>query len=183
MSRTLIVFAIVVLTGRTALAGDPIVSFDVPALVEAGEVESTSLNPGLLSTSQKIIRVVVPVSTSINNMTVRDDISEFRFDVGWNQSVFPLVDYGPRTQTTAGIEGTIGVQKQEESHATFDFGFAGKPGELASIDLNADAGQRTSSQLTFQEIPQHQLLVASGTIDRGTGAFFRVFRRDGKTGC
>lgn len=181
MSRLILACVFVVLVGHDpanpmAFAGDPKVSFDVPALVEAREVDTAALNSSLGSTSQKIVQVVIPVSTSINNMTHRDDISEFRFDVGWNQAVYPLLDYGPRTQTTVGIEGTIGVQEQKDSNVTFGFGVAGKPGQLASVNLNADAGQRTSRQLSFNEIPQHHLLVASGTINRGTGAFFRFHR-------
>ena len=37
----------------------------------------------------------------------------------------------------------------------------------------ADLSQRTGSKLRYQEVPQHEVLVASGTVQRGTGAFFR----------
>ncbi len=171
MSRTVFAIAYFVVTSPLLSAGEPKVSFDVPALVEARLVD-----PDNALGRQKIIEVTIPVSTSINHMTRRDDISEFRFDVSWNQSVYPLVDYGPRTQTIAGVQGTIGVEKREESNSGFNFGVESKPTNLAQGSLNADVGRRASSQLSFQEIPRHRLLVASGSIDRGTGAFFRFHR-------
>ncbi len=164
------------MAGSPCLADQPIVSFDVPALLEAKPIEPDSFRPGISSTSQKVVEVVIPVSTVINRLTDRNHISEFRFDVGWNQAVYPLIDYGPRTQTTAGIEGTIGVQKTDEASGKIELGISGQAPPLSSLNLKSDVGTKSSSQRSFQEIPQHQLLVASGTIDRGTGAFFRFHR-------
>jgi hypothetical protein len=67
-----------------AMADEPAVRFDVPALVAVHEVE---LSEGYHapSPSQKIIEVVISVSSEVSTRD-RDTIDEFRFDVFWNRN-------------------------------------------------------------------------------------------------
>ncbi len=145
------------------------VSFDAPALAIAREVV-----PAVpISSEEKMIEVVLPVSSQIQFVN-RNDIREFRFDVGWNRMVYPLVGYGPRTQTFSNIDGTIAVEQRSSRDADLGINLSGTstPAPFAG---SAKAGFSTdaASSRRYAEIPQHEVLVASGTIERGTGAFFR----------
>ncbi len=170
---TLLAFVVVqsLLTGD-AFAGEPPVRFDVPALVEAGvATDKDSQNPVELIT----IQISVPVTSEITAAD-RDHITEFRYDVRWQQARYPVIDYEPRTQTTSHIEGTIGFEAQQDRTATFGLAINGGEPRVLGGSGKAEAAKRDAEKIHYQEIPQHDVLVASGSIDRGTGVFFRFHR-------
>lgn len=155
-----------------AFAEESSVRFDVPALVEATVAADTvSRNQDGLMT----IEVAVPVTSEIAAAD-RDHIDEFRYDIQWQQARYPVIDYGPRTQTTSHIEGTIGFETQKDRNATFGLALNGGELHVLGGSAKAEAAMRDAEKIRYQEIPQHDVLVASGSIDRGTGVFFRFHR-------
>lgn len=162
--------ALLVLPTPTASYGDdPEISFDVPALLG---VHVMDLDPHAVASSQKTIEVVIPVSSESRSGD-RDQVHEFRFDVFWNRNIYPICDYGPKTRTVSEIEGLISVDKTTESNSSLGIKLGASYQEVVSSTGTAEIGHRNGTKLHYQEIPQHELLVASGTIHRGTGAFFR----------
>ncbi len=154
-----------------AAADEPVVRFDVPALVAVHELEPTD-GHSASSSSQKIIEIVIPVSSEVNSAN-RNATDEFRFDVCWNRNVYPLVDYAPRTQTVSDIEGLISVEKNTNKNSGIGISLGSSYLESVSGTAKADLSNQTGTKLHYQEVPQHEVLVASGTLQRGTGAFFR----------
>lgn len=164
-------FLFVIAAACVASADEPLVRFDVPALLPACEY-GLGENHGVGSSTEKTIEVVIPVSTELA-VNDRTSIHEFRFDVCWNRNVYPIVDYAPRTQTVSEIEGLISVEKDSEKNAGIGLGLSSSYLESVSGSAKADLSQRQGQRLKYQEVPQHEVLVASGTVQRGTGAFFR----------
>ncbi len=150
--------------------GEPEIVFDVPALVGVRVVELDEHPPR--SPSQKTIEVVIPVSTE-SRSSDRNRVEEYRFDVFWNRNIYPICDYGPRTQTVSEIEGLISVDKTTERNSSLGLTLGSSYQSMLTGSGTAEIGSRNGTRLHYQEIPQHELLVASGTIHRGTGAFFR----------
>ena len=142
------------------------VEFDVPAIASANQVTPAPFG------GDKLIEIMLPISTA-SNSSYRGNIDEFRFDVSWSGSVYTIFDYGPRTQTVSGIEGLKSVEQNGSRNAKLNFNLGAQPFELGSANIASDIGASNSKRETWQEIPQQEVLVASGTIDRGTGAFFR----------
>ena len=142
------------------------IEFDVPALIGVREIL-----PSPFATS-KVVEVLLPISTVIDSKH-RGDVEEFRFDVSWNRSVYPLFDYSPKTQTVSDIDGLLNIEKNQSRNSNLNASLSGKPLDSIAANLSSDIGRGSSVRKSFQEIPQHDVLVASGTIDRGTGAFFR----------
>ncbi len=153
-----------------ARGDDPPVRFDVPALKSVHEVPIADLHG--LSPMQKIVEVVIPVTTEIQSSD-RNNVQEFRFDVFWNRNVYPICDYAPKTQTASEIEGLISVDQSTERNATLGLNLQSGYQDVVKGSAQAGLGTRKSLNRHYQEIPQHEVLVASGTIKRGTGAFFR----------
>jgi len=153
------------------VAEEPIVKFDVPALVGVHELEFA---PGHQSESgsQKIVEVVIPVSTQIG-FGNRGDIEEFRFDVFWNRNVYPLADYSPKTQTVSRIDGLISVEKSDSRKSGIGLNISSNMSEVVNGNAKADLSKNSGTKTAYHEVPQHEVLVASGSIQRGTGAFFR----------
>ena len=159
------------LTGD-ALADQPSVRFDVPALAEA-VVKDQEISFG--REELMTIEVSVPVTSEIAAAD-RNHVNEFRYDLQWQQARYPVLDYGPRTQTTSKVEGTIGVDTQKDRSATFGITINGGDVDWLGGSAKAEAAKRDVAKLHYQEIPQHDVLVASGSMNRGTGVFFRFHR-------
>ncbi len=166
-----IISALLVTSLNVTIAQQPPLKFDVPALVGVHELEFAEGHVGESST-QKIIEVVIPISTEID-FADRGNIDEFRFDVYWNRNVYPLADYAPKTQTVSDIDGLISVEKSIDKNAGIGINLSGSLPEIVSGNAKVDLSQRDGTKLKYNEVPQHEILVASGTVQRGTGAFFR----------
>jgi len=161
-----VVVALCLAANGPSLFGQANVMFDVPAIARAKEASAVSIS------GEKTIEIVLPISTA-SNSKVRGKIEEFRFDVSWNQSVYNIEDFHPKTETAAEIQGLVNVKRDSTRNATFRLDLNSEPFELASAGIASELGRGSARHETFQEIPQHELLVASGTINRATGAFFR----------
>ena len=155
-----------------AAADEPVVSFDAPALVAVHELEFGEGDQAVSSSTQKTIEIVIPVSSEVSS---RDRVAtdEFRFDVYWNRNVYPLVDYAPKTQTVSDIDGLISIEKNTDKNSGIGINLSSGYQDAVSGTAKLDLSTRTGTKLKYQEIPQHEVLVASGTVQRGTGAFFR----------
>ncbi len=150
-------------------AADQSVKFDVPAMLAVHEI----IPPGSAPVSPyKVIEIVIPVTSEIRAAD-RQHINEFRFDISWNRKLFPVVDYGPKSQTTSHIEGLIAVDQSNDSGGGISLNANTEKLEVLSLNGKGDYSKRQSRRESYTEIPKHQTLVASGTIKRGTGAFFR----------
>ena len=149
--------------------GNPPVEFDVPAMLSAREIVASDTAP---VSPYKTIEIIVPVTSEIRAGD-RKHIDEFRFDISWNRKIFPVVDYGPKSQTTSHIEGLISVDQSHDSGGAISLNANSDKLEVLTLGGKADLSNKKNQRKSFQEIPEHQTLVASGTIKRGTGAFFR----------
>lgn len=156
---------LVMLPATFSRAGDAAIEFDVPAMLPVVELIAPV-------TDDKIIEIVIPVTAEIRPRD-RDYVDEFRFDVSWNRHTFPVEDYGPKSQMVSSISGNITVDASDDF--TAGVGLIGNSDKLefATVTGNANVSKHSSQRKSYQEIPQHHPLIASGTINRGTGAFFR----------
>ncbi len=154
-----------------AIANDSVVRFDAPAMIAVRPVTSERPDEAELS-SEKIIELLVPVTSEIG-MRDRGNVSSFRYDIVWNQQSYPLVNYAPKTQTVSDIEGVIEVEKNEDEAKGIGGSLNGRFPEMVNGSIKADLSSRTGSTVKYHELPQQDVLVASGTINRGCGVFFR----------
>ena len=158
--------------GRIVQADQPTVVFDVPAMLPMHELISANAVP---VTPSKVVEVVIPVTTEIR-ADDREHVLEFRFDVAWSGHTFAVADYGPKSQTASPVDGTISVDQSDERNAGLGFNADSDVLEIATLSGKVDLSDRSATRKTYQEIPQHFPVVASGTVLRGTGAFFRFHR-------
>ena len=164
-----VVLLCIVLNGSLLYGGEPAIRFDVPALLPVHEL----IPDGVAPVSEfKVIEIVVPVTSEIRQRD-RDNVDEFRFDVSWTRKSFPVADYAPKSQMASRVKGLIKVDKTRDTGGSVSLN--GKTDKLEVLSLNStgDYSNRETDRKSYQEVPQHQTLVASGTIKRGTGTFFR----------
>ena len=160
------------IAAKRSNAAEPKIAFDVPAMLQAHELIEVGVPP---VSPTKIIEVVIPVTSEISPAD-RDNVKEFRFDLSWNGPAFPIADYGPKSQTVSHIQGTINVDRSDNNNVGFGLNANTDKIEGVTLNANADLSKQTSERSSYKEIPQHHPVIASGTIQRGTGAFFRFHR-------
>jgi hypothetical protein len=127
------------------------------------------------ASSEKTIRIVVPVSSEIDLRSI-ENIEAFRFDVYWNRTAFRAVDYSPRSKTYSNINGDISIETNEKENAGGGIHLRGGFESAASGDASVEIGASESIRKKYSQRSKQEVLVASGTSHRGTGAFFRFHR-------
>ena len=138
------------------------VAYDCPAVVAAEVLEHTGSN--------QLVDVQIPISVS--NSDARLQLQEVKVDVFWNRNAFPVVDYAPRTQLHSRYDGPITIEKKSEVNYGVSVSAASDYLDFVTPNAEADVGKKNSESRKYNEIPQQELLLASGTSRRGTGAFF-----------
>ena len=86
------------------------------------------------------------------------------------------MDYGPKSQTVSHIDGPISVDRSDNTSVGIGLNGQSDKLEFATLTGNADLSKGSSDRKSYKEIPQRYPVIASGTIKRGTGAFFRFHR-------
>ena len=154
-------------------ASNQAVKFDVPAML-AVSVEPTELvSNGSLA--DRLLEVVIPVSAELQPHS-KQSIETFRFDVFWNQTAYSVLDYLPRTQATARIQGEISTETTRESKSSLGLSLNADLQSYLTGETSAELGSSDSVRKKFKQLPDQSVLVASGTSHRGTGVFFRFHR-------
>jgi len=141
------------------LAGNPPVEFDVPAMLAVREIVEPDTAP---VSPYKTIEIVVPVTSEIRAAD-RKHIKEFRFDISWNQKIFPVVDYAPRSQTTSHIEGLVSVEQSSDSGGSLSLTANSDKLEVLTLNGKGDYSNKKNQRKSYQEIPEHQTLVSCGS--------------------
>ena len=162
------------LMGMT-MAGVPSVEFDVTPLIPAREAilsqeQSTSLRH---VPNSRLVWIDLQFSSLVNSR-FEGTVEEFVFRVESRRQELQVADYWPKTEMFSKTHGFVQVAQQENSqeHAAVR-GAAGYPG-VGWVDGQARYDATTDVQRVFQEFPQMQLMTASGTLSRRTGAFFKL---------
>lgn len=154
---------LVLLASRLELfAAEPSIKFDVPALCSANVIE--------LNNDQKTVEIVIPVSMVAYRLV---EIDELSVEIQWNRNAFPVVDYAPRTALHSRVAGNYSIEKRTDSNASLGLNLSGGSSEFGSGTANGQLSNRKNESIRYEEIPQHDVLVSSGTSQRGTGLHWR----------
>lgn len=162
---------LILLGGSVAAAADPQrrIEFDVLPVVAAQRIDGAAV--------ESVMRVEVPlrISTRID-VDRRTTIEELYFEVRFITSHVAVLDYDPKTQLASDIEGAIEVQVTDEESKSLGTSVNGTYHGIVSAQGGLDVGSKSIDTRKYRKMPEQQTIAASGTLDRGRGAFFK-FRR------
>lgn len=85
-----------------------------------------------------------------------------------------VADYAPRTETSGDALGPLSVRRLEETNDAVGISVDGSYGHALRGKVGADRGQRSSESVEFQRLAAQRTVVASGTIARGRGVYFKL---------
>ncbi len=85
-----------------------------------------------------------------------------------------VVDYSPRTEVTSDLTTPIQVKRTDEKTKSMGLSIDGAYGHLAHGNIGGDQGNKKSESIQFDRAAPVQAVIASGTIDRGHGVYFKL---------
>lgn len=165
--------AIAVLAGfavsMPAAAG---VRFDVPQIVEAVRID-TCCEPGPAAPGDEIsVAIELNVSIIVDSLDARR-IEQLLVEIIPRGGSAIITDYAPRTELGSDYESGIEVEDAGESHRSIALGVdAGYP-PIGGGNLGATRGEKKIASMRYSRAAPLHLIAASGTTNRGRGAYFK----------
>lgn len=132
-----------------------------------------------ISSNERIIEATFRVSMFLAD-AAESDLSEVTYVISSPERRLRVVDFAPRTQLKSSIHGQIEVTRTNESSNSLDASLSaglpihyGTAAAQTSPSVGAGKTNRLATTEKLTQIPQRQLLVAAGTIDREYGVQFK----------
>ncbi len=155
-------------TGVTAAS--PNVAFDVAPTVECRDVtteEFAHANP-----NERLVEATFQVSSLIRGN--EDDLIQFFYRIENPWRSVQVVDYLPKTTLTTDLAGNVGIEKKKEDIKNLGLNLSGAYGHMAGIAGTGNIGSKDNDCVHYELLPPMELLAASGTLDRGSGVYYKL---------
>jgi hypothetical protein len=177
-----IVWLVTVLTSLSfsgaVYAAAPRVDFDTSYTAECRDVTPCAFaaaHPDLM-----VVETTFRISTRL--LSGREaDLEELLIEITSPDQRLSVVDFVPRTELDTDIAGEIEVVETNDHTKSTNTGLGGTVGieyGLVKAQATPSAGggktDHAGTKKSYKQIPPKQLLLASGTIDRGQGVFFKL---------
>lgn len=159
------------LVSTAAVAGSPSVEFDTDPTVAVCDVttpEFAAYNPG-----EKLVEVHIQVSSLIRHGN-DEDLIQFLYYFESPELTARVVDYQPQTTLATDVVGSLGIEESDEHSRQLGLNAATNQPGIASGNVSGSAGSRNSQRVQYALLPPLELLAASGTINRGSGVYFKL---------
>lgn len=154
-----------------ALSGEPVaVTFDAPAIVIAEPI-----NPAVVeqpTMGGDLVRLRIPVST-FQSPEFRGTVQEYVIEIDSPHQTLRVLDFWPKSELYSDIEGTVSVQRTQQSDRNFNFSVSAAYEPIGRGAAQGDLHEQSKQQENFARKPPMQILSSSGTIRRGYGVFFK----------
>lgn len=152
-----------------AFAQSPRVEFDVACLTPVTDVshaEGTSPYREVEARLPLSILLLAGNQNQLSEIVVRIESRDRRAEV---------VDFAPRTRLASPVVGNVEVTERGDERKHAQINLFGVTPAAPTIQGKASAGYQDERQAiwNYERLPPHEVLVASGTTDRGFGAFFK----------
>lgn len=168
-TAALLTLLLAMLSASVAPGQTPRVEFDVACMTPVNEVGDSKTN-----SLYREIEARLPISILLASGN-QNQLSEVVIRIESRHRDGEVVDFAPRTRLASSVIGNVEVTERgdERKHAKIDL-FGVVPA-APTVKGTASAGYHDERQAvwSYERLPPHEVLVASGTTDRGFGAFFK----------
>jgi len=147
------------------------VQFDAPALA-AAHVVKPEVAQEYLATG-RCVRIKLPVSVFQRSNLADGQLQYIVIRVVSPYHTMRVVDFSPRTQTYTTVEGHVAVRTSLEDKNQLGAKAAFPPTSAGQLSVDASNQQAIRQEESFNRLPETKLLSSSGTLMRGSGAFFK----------
>ncbi|WP_425613353.1 hypothetical protein NA78x_003183 [Anatilimnocola sp. NA78] len=155
-------------------ATGPRVQFDAPYSVAVREIP---LAPPVYEPREKLVESRIDISSMIVAGDERD-VTQFVFQVQSLQRTMLVHDYLPRSARDTSIAGKVSINEGREDSSSVGLDLAGQYQNLTNAAAHFGQGLKENNSRKFERLPALETVVASGTVFRGTGVYFKLHTTD-----
>ncbi|QDU27893.1 hypothetical protein ETAA8_29840 [Anatilimnocola aggregata] len=152
----------------------PRVQFDAPYSIAVRELP---LPPSPTLGHEKLVESRLDISSLVVAGNERD-VTQFVFQVQSMQRTMIVQDYLPRSARDTSVAGNVSVNEGREDSTNFGLDITGNYQNLTGAAAHLGQGQKENASRKFERLPALETVVASGTVFRGTGAYFKLHTTD-----
>ena len=164
-----IVFVISYWVWQPASAEKPIIQFDIPPMIEA-KVDNGGDRASALA---RTVSVEIPLSSMIATPKA-PRIDQWLVRIVPRDPSMVLEDYSPRTELASDYAGSIQIKQTDESSNAVGTTLHGAYGPVTRFQSGIDHGSKSTDSVQLEKIAPVQAVIASGTILRGRGVYFKL---------
>lgn len=168
--RTLLLVCCGVLCSATGLRAEQ-VRFDIPPITVAQPASSEAAVSPL--PGQKLIRIPLRLSALVGGSRPTA-IDQLMVHVHCIDGTTSVVDYAPRTEVASPYAGSLEVSKTEEKQQQLGFSVDAGYAKVVNGGVGGDLVNKDTESVKFQRVAPVEIVAASGTFERGRGAYFKL---------
>ncbi len=153
------------------LAAAPDVRFDTAEVVACRDVttpEFQAVNP-----HERLVEARFRISAMIEDGQLPKGI-QCEYQLINPTGRIQVVDYRPQTQQATPLAGNVSIEKKNESNKSLGLSISGSFQNIAHGTAGSDLGTKDTKQIRYELKPPMEAVVVAGTVQRGTGVFFRL---------
>ncbi len=156
---------------NSALADAPLVQFDVAPMVGCRDVTTASFTQA--NPDERLIEARFLISSLIQR-GVEKDLNEYVYFIDSPPQTMTVEDYLPKTTLATDVVGSLCIEQRNDRTRTF--GLSGVGTVTSEIKVTADAknAATTGERTQYERLPPLELVASSGTMRRGTAAYFKL---------
>jgi len=152
-------------------AAAPCVQFDVPGTIACRDVTPADFQR--VDPEAKLVEARLPVSSLIAD-SQEAQVRQYIYHVLSPRRTAQIVDYLPKTTLASSVIGTMEVTRKEESTASLGLTAALNYQSLARGETSLGSSEAQGTSIKYQTLPPLSVSTASGTMQRGAGAYFKL---------
>ncbi|QEF96507.1 hypothetical protein Mal15_05350 [Stieleria maiorica] len=159
-----------------APADAPKIQFDMPAVVVAQDTSLPGQATGLPRQGREVSVQLVLSSLIAGRVGVASQdappIDHLLVRCRMRDRL-PVIDFAPKTELQSDFAGPISVTNKDEQSDSIGLNLDGVVPHVGAAHFGADESRKRSDSTEFQRQAPVQAVIASGTIDRGRGVYFK----------
>ena len=170
-SSGLVVLTCVLLAIVGRVHGSSDVQFDTPSVAVCDEVGSdvSAAGPGSTRLVEATVVVSVWTATHLSSDTLR---YEYQFVIP--SGAAEVVDYSPHTSQFSAVAGNVAIEETTESNKALNASVVGMVPPFGQGEGKAELGKKSLSHARYELKPRQETALVAGTLQRGTGVYFRL---------
>jgi len=149
----------------------PVVDFDVSYMIGCRDVTPDEFAE--LHRDEKLLEAKFQVSSLLQRGS-QENIIHYLYQIDSPHKTIEVVDYSPRTTLATDVVGNLGVQTSRERARSIGIAMSGSYDHLIKADASGSKNKKSTSSQRYELLPPLELLAASGTTQRGAGAYFKL---------
>lgn len=165
-----LVLAVVIATGLVSPVDAADVRFDVEPLITCMDVTDDSFHT--MHPDERLVEARIRLSSLVRFGLKSEDLRMF-ISVHTGSASVRVHDFQPHTTAHSRYVGNLKVEANEEKLRSLGITAAGAL-DVVKLSGNGSLSDKESRKVQYELLPPVETLTASGTLDRGTGVYFKL---------